>query len=314
MSSKNYLRAQMAGPSTIVDDYGHSFVAYAPRTVAEHQRTLERFLAWLTTTSARGGAFSPALLTSEAIEAYLSTINATAYSASHKARHASVLRRFARWLVAQHLIATDPSEAIAPTSRYELIPSPLAVAQRALLRSLVGRLQDPRSTALFALGYWAGCRSEEIPWITLDHLELRSVPGWLHVGTRSGVPRTIPLHRHARQALAQYLQVRPPSRTADFVFLHGVGRRLAHDEVDQWFEQLKHLLEPETAPLLQAVRFNDLRRDFAHRAAMAQWTHEEIATYIGARQGRREASGAHRAPAHDTSPDALYHKPKHVAE
>ena len=62
----------------------------------------------------------------------------------------------------------------------------LELDQRYVLRSLVERDLSPRSAAIFALGYWAGCRVSDIAWLRMEHTHVTRKAGWLHVGHKGG--------------------------------------------------------------------------------------------------------------------------------
>jgi site-specific recombinase XerC len=63
-------------------------------------------------------------------------------------------------------------------------PRPLSGEQRSILRSLVEQEGDRRGAALFALGYWAGCRVSEVSWLQMVHTHVGPQEGWLHVVIR----------------------------------------------------------------------------------------------------------------------------------
>jgi site-specific recombinase XerD len=156
----------------------------------------------------------------------------------------------------------------------------LSSDQRYVLRSLVARADDPRGSALFALGYWAGCRVSDIAWLRLTDTHVNSRTGWLCVGHKGGKQREIDLINEARQPLYAYLE-----RTADpqrpFVFVSQRADRLTEAGIHHWFRTLKALATHAEWLLIQDVAFHDLRHDFAHRARAAGWLLEEVAYYLG---------------------------------
>jgi site-specific recombinase XerC len=74
-----------------------------------------------------------------------------------------------------------------------LPPRHLSQEQRAILHALVQREADQRGAALFALGYWAGCRVSDVAWLQMAHVHLDARGGWLHVGYKQSKGRDIDL-------------------------------------------------------------------------------------------------------------------------
>jgi integrase len=68
-----------------------------------------------------------------------------------------------------------------------------------VLRSLVERQEDARGEALFALGYWAGCRISDVAWLRIEHLHIGPKVGWVHVGYKGGKMRDIDLLNPVRR-------------------------------------------------------------------------------------------------------------------
>jgi len=65
------------------------------------------------------------------------------------------------------------------------------------------------------------------------------------------------------------------------VFTSQRGNRLTEAGLHHWFRTLKAQVPSSERPLIEPVRFHDLRDDFIHRALDARWTLEEIAYYVG---------------------------------
>jgi integrase len=45
---------------------------------------------------------------------------------------------------------------------------------------------DLRDKAIFALGYWAGCRVSDIAHLRMEHAHIGPKIGWFHVGHKGG--------------------------------------------------------------------------------------------------------------------------------
>ena len=130
-------------------------------------------------------------------------------------RNLVTIRRFFGWLVEHGHAAANPAKAVKELKRTALAPKGLDRSQvRKLLREIELR-GDVRAAAIFSVMLYTGCRVGD-----LVALELHDVM----IGERSGSvvfrygkgskQRTVPLALPARQALATYLEGRPPVQSS----------------------------------------------------------------------------------------------------
>jgi len=150
-----------------------------------------------------------------------------------------------------------------------------------VLRSLVEREGTARGAAIFALGYWAGCRVSDVAWVETAHLHITTKVGWMTVGHKGGKQRTVDLHNEAHRALYEYIHVNDQSIERRYVFPSQRSDRLTEAGIHHWFRTLKALATMAEWDLIAHVTFHDLRHDFAHRARAAGWSLEEVAYYLG---------------------------------
>jgi integrase len=155
-----------------------------------------------------------------------------------------------------------------------LAPRVLSPEQRYVLKNLVERADDVRGEALFALGYWAGCRVSDVAHLRRENVHLKARSGWIKVGYKGNKMRSIDLSRAAREALAAWLETAPDS---PYVFTSQRGQRLSEAGIHHWLRTLKGQARRAEWELIADVSFHDLRHDFAHRARAAGWSLEEIA-------------------------------------
>jgi len=202
-------------------------------------------------------------------------------SLSHRARVRSTISNFAQFLIEEKgLLQRNPTRGIELPALPPLAPHELSPEQCAILRALVEQEGDPRGAALFALGYWAGCRVSEVSWLEMAQTHVGQEGGWLRVGEQGSKGREIDLMHEARQPLYVYLQVsRDPERT--YVFPSQRSERLTEEGIYYWFRTLKAQATQEQRAVIEAISFNDLRHDFARRARAAGWSLEEVAYYLG---------------------------------
>ncbi len=160
-------------------------------------------------------------------------------------------------------------------------PRILSPHQRFALRNLIERHADLRGQAIFALGYWAGCRVSDVAHLLVEHTHVGPKIGWLHVGHKGEKFRDIDLVNEARRPLHLYLQQGGRDRSSPYVFTSQRSTRLTEDGIHQWFRTFKQQATKSEWELIADVTFHDLRHDFAHRAREAGWSLEELAYYLG---------------------------------
>jgi len=273
--------ATITSPDDWLTAYATALEGKAAGTIDAYLRALRQFLTWLAQRPGHADGFAPEQFTRTAVESYLAHLEQQGHSRSHRVRVKAVLSSFATWLIEeQHGLLRNPTRGVTLPPQAVQAPRVLSSDQRYILRSLVERADDVRGSALFALGYWAGCRVSDIAWLRLTNTHVNSRTGWLRVGHKGGKQRDIDLINEARQPLFAYLE-----RTADsqrpFVFVSQRADRLTEAGIHHWFRTLKAQATHAEWLLIQDVAFHDLRHDFAHRARAAGWFLEEIAYYLG---------------------------------
>ena len=158
----------------------------------------------------------------------------------------------------------------------------LSPDQRFVLRNLVERENQTRSAAIFALGYYAGCRVSDIAWLLNEHTHLTNKTGWLHIGHKGGKSREIEVLNEVRFTLLKYVEERGQQVESPYFFSSQRSERLSEAGIHHWFRNLKaQARQGEEWDQIKAITFHDLRHDFAHRARAAGWSIEEVAYYLG---------------------------------
>src|SRR6266571_158604 len=124
------------------------------------------------------------------------------YSVSHRTRVKSVIKHFCQWLIDEkELLKRNPTTGIEIKAQQQLAPRMLSPDQRFVLRNLVEKAGDLRGKALFALGYFAGCRVSDVAHLLMEHTHVGPKIGWLHVGHKGEKFRDIDLLNEARRPL-----------------------------------------------------------------------------------------------------------------
>lgn len=251
-------------------------------TVDAYLRILRQFTIWVAGRPGHGKQFRPEQLTRTVVEVYLSELQEQGYSVSHRIRVKSVIKHFSQWLIDEHgVLGRNPTSGIEIRAESRLAPRILSPDQRFVLRNLVEKSDDLRGKALFALGYWAGCRVSDAAYLLMEHTHVGPKVGWLHVGHKGEKFRDIDLLNEARRPLYDYLQHGGRDKASPYVFTSQRSPRLSEDGIHHWFRTLKGQANKEEWELVADLTFHDLRHDFAHRAREAGWTLEEVAYYLG---------------------------------
>src|SRR5437879_5073614 len=244
-------------------------------------RTVRHLIAWVAQRPGNEGQFQPAQLTQVTVELYLVHLEQEGLSLNHRARVKSTISNFANFLIEEKgLLQRNPTRGINLPPVPQIASGELSEDQRNILGSLVEQEGDRRGDALFALGYWAGCRVSDVSWLQMTNTHVSSEKGGLLVGCKEGKGREINLLNKAREALYDYLQAtEDPARI--YVFTSQRSERLTEEAIHYWFRTLKAQATTDQFPLIQDITFHDLRYDFAHRAREAGWSLEKVAYYLG---------------------------------
>jgi site-specific recombinase XerD len=245
-------------------------------------RILRQFAHFAALLPGMGHTFQPAQLTTTVVERYLTVLKEQGYSVSHRTRVKSVLKQFCQWLIEeQRVLSRNPTRGVEVKTQEILTPRVLSPTQRFALCHLVDKHADLRGQAIFALGYWVGCRVSNVSHLKLAHTHVGPKLGWLRVGHKGDKFRDIDLLNEARRPLHLYLQHGGRDESSPYTFTSQRSPHLTEYGIHQWFRTLKQQATKDEWALIGDVTFHDLRHDFAHRARDGGWTLEEIAYYLG---------------------------------
>lgn len=273
----------LSGAEVWIDEYHQTRLAQKDAaTVDAYLRILRQFTEWVAERPGHGKRFEPGQLTATAVEMYVSSLKEQGYSVSHRMRVKSVISQFCQWLIEEkEALRRNPARGVEIKVQQTLAPRILSPDQRFVLRTLIEQDGGLRGKAIFALGYWAGCRVSDIAYLRLEYAHIGPKIGWLHVGHKGEKFRDIDLLNEARRPLYDYLQHGGRDSRSLYVFTSQRNDQLTEAGIHHWFRALKRQANKEQWDLIADLSFHDLRHDFAHRAREAGWTLEEIAYYLG---------------------------------
>ncbi len=282
-ASSKVIPFPQSGAEVWIDGYHQARLAQKDAATADaYLRILRQFTGWVIERPGHGRHFEPDQLTQTSVELYLSWLKEQGYSVSHRTRVKSVINQFCQWLIEEkEVLRRNPTRGVEIKVQQTLAPRILSPDQRFILRTLVEKDEDLRGKAIFALGYWAGCRVSDIAHLRVEHAHIGPKIGWLHVGHKGEKFRDIDLLNEARRPLYDYLRHGGRDQSSPYVFTSQRNDQLTEAGVHHWFRSLKRRANKEQWGLIGDLSFHDLRHDFAHRAREAGWTLEEIAYYLG---------------------------------
>ncbi|MDP9485840.1 MAG: tyrosine-type recombinase/integrase [Actinomycetota bacterium] len=272
-----------AADGDLVGEYLATLGGRSSATVDAYRRILGQLARWVAERPGGASSLRPELLTRTAVEGFLSELEARGHGTSHRAKAKSAISGFATWLVEEKgLLRRNPTRGVEVPASQLLAPRRLSPDQRYVLKNLVEKEGSPRSAAIFALGYWAGCRVSDVSWLKAEDCHVGPKVGWLRVGHKGGKVRDIDLINRVRRPLYEYLGGdggRDPK--SPYAFTSQRAARLTEAGVHHWFRKLRSRATKDEWELVGDVTFHDLRHDFAHRAREAGWAIEEVAYYLG---------------------------------
>ncbi len=273
----------------LLEEYAAHLSGKSDRTVDAYLRALRRFLAWLAERPGNESGFQAEQLTRTALEIYLAELRKDEYSISYQGQVKSAISSFSNWLSeGKGWLHRNPARGVRLPVEPLLAPRQLTGDQRFVLRQLVEKADDVRGSALFALGYWAGCRVSDVSWMRVANTHVNQKTGWIRVGYKEDKMRDIDLINAARSPLYTYLESeKRRDRVSEFVFVSQRSDHLSEAGIHYWLRRLKAKATKTEWELVHDVTFHDLRHDFAHRARQSGWSLEELAYYLGhtTRQG-----------------------------
>lgn len=205
----------------------------SPHTLTAYRRDLarcERLLPAL-------GADSLASLTPPQVRRLVSTLSREGLAGRSIARLLAALRAYYRHLLDGQRLLADPSAGISAPKSPRRLPATLDVDH--LARLLDFAAEDPlarRDRALFELLYSSGLRLAEV--VALDRTDVDLADASARVTGKGNKTRVVPVGSRAREALADWLTLRPALAGADAaLFVSRRGGRLSTRAVQQ---RLRH--------------------------------------------------------------------------
>ena len=205
----------------------------SPHTLSNYRRDLEQ---------ARDFATGQAItswreLTTHHLRAMVAAQHRAGIGGRSLQRLLSAMRSFYQYLLREGVVGANPAIGLRAPKAPRRLPKTLDVDQTA--RLLDWDSNDPlaiRDRAIMELLYSSGLRLSELLNLELGDLDLKD--GTVRVTGKGRKTRVVPVGRHARSALQQWLGIRATFTTQSSVlFLSRRGERLAPRTVQQRLQQ-----------------------------------------------------------------------------
>ncbi len=225
----------LAQPVKAFIHYLASEKRHSPRTCDSYQRDLCRLAGWLGESGVAGWAD----VQTQTLRRYVATLAREGLNGRSIARHLSAIRRFFDYQLREKAVTDNPAVGLKAPKSGRRLPGVADVDQ--LARLLDAAPEDPleiRDLAMFELMYSSGLRLAELVGLDLPALDLRGAE--VRVLGKGGRERLLPVGSRARQALEQWLSVRPSladdGQPAVFVSRRGdrLSRRSVQARLTRW--------------------------------------------------------------------------------
>ena len=230
----------------------------SPRTLEAYRRDVERLVEY----ARSKGAVSPIDVTSRMLRQFVYYLKDVGLSPSSIRRNISAVRTYFRFLLADGVVARDPSERLETPQRWRTLPDVLTVDEIERLLA-APTLDDPlafRDRAMLELAYGAGLRVSE--WITIGLRDVLLEEKLVRVFGKGSKERLVPIGRTAIGAVATYLrELRPRLERGGgkgVLFLNARGEPLSR--MGAWKILRRYV---ERAGITKEVSPHTLRHSFA---------------------------------------------------
>lgn len=161
---------------------------------------------------------------------------------STAARKASALRQYFGFAVDEGWREDDPSAALPKPRARRPLPKILShdqvesLFERAEIEAESGKPASIRQLALLELLYGSGLRASELVALPLSSVP-RDAPMLTVIG-KGGQARMVPVSERAREALAQWIAIRPADPPSRFLFPSRGGKHLTRVRLYQLLKEL----------------------------------------------------------------------------
>lgn len=240
--------------ATLLEQAHKKFLDYlkeknrASATILAYGKDIDQLLSFI---QENRGKSEMETIAQEDIEAFLSELSKNGYTLKSISRKINSIKTFFGYLKKAEISPSDPS-LLVTHPKYEVKPPRILtpLEYRALRDACRG---DTRMSAVVEMLLQTGVRIGELANLRLNDIKTSTIfikPFEGHAA------REVPLNRAAKQALENYLDIRPKSGKTDHVFITKNGKPLLIRNIRTAFDRYFKLGGIENA------KVNDLRHTF----------------------------------------------------
>jgi integrase/recombinase XerC len=194
----------------------------SPQTVKSYGRDLARLSAFCD----RSDITAWQDLDAQKARGYAASLHHHGLSAKTIQRLLSSARSFYRHLLRTGLAAQNPFAGVSAPRAPKRLPKALSVEQAALLVKVTGDAPIiARDRAIMELFYSSGLRLAELISLNVEDVDLADAT--VRVTGKGAKTRVLPVGRHAREAITQWLAQRDASADPRPLFTGRAGRRIS---------------------------------------------------------------------------------------
>lgn len=189
----------------------------SPSTILAYRADLEQLINFLQGKN----KVLPEDVRSGDLEAFRDSLLAEKYTPKSVSRKLNAIKTFFRWAISEKHSSADPSKDVAHPKIEPSLPKFLSPIEYRALRDVVR--DDVRIAAIIELIIQTGMRISEVANLKLENVKETSIK----IEAYATQPeRTIPLNKRAKEAVDEYLKIRPKT-DSPYVFVSKNGKPLA---------------------------------------------------------------------------------------
>ena len=233
-----------------IDDFIQSLKeeGRSPHTIKAYISDLNQFAVWLKGTYGEA-VFTPGSITKLDVTSYKSYLLSVAQRKPAGINRAlSSISAFCDWAIRQGFIQANPADQVPQAKQIKTPPKALSEQDLNRLLRTVYKSGKKRDIAIVELMIGAGLRIGEVEALKVADIQVSDRKGAVEVRQGKGSKyRQVPLNRDVRQAIQEYLEVRPDD--GDFLFVSHKGAGLTSNAI--WKVIKKYAEEaglPEVTP------------------------------------------------------------------
>mgnify|MGYP005838961259 CR=1 FL=1 len=218
----------------------------SPSTILAYRSDLEQLLDFLQ----KRNKVVPEQIYSTDIENFRNTLASQKYTPKSISRKLNAIKTFFRWLISEKQIISNPVEGVAHPRIEYTAPKHLSQLEYRALRDVVR--DDLRILTIIELILQTGMRISEVANLKLENVKENEITIEAYA---SQPERKIPLNKRAKEAIGNYLKIRPKT-SSPFFFVSKNGQPLAIRNIR--FSIDKYMQQAE----ITKYTINDLRTTF----------------------------------------------------